>query len=134
MHCKKYDLYLCYLHYSFWHISFIYIYIYPLLLLLTPMATRQTIYSNFKSLLLLSFVIQAAGFGCWVSSCQYMLLTDVLKNVHATQFQRLQTARIEDLEKFLPTYLLEFRYYSCRTTIFGESTKMHLLEHHCSKY
>jgi len=58
---------------------------------------------------------------------------DVPINAYAMQLQRLQTARTEDLLKFLPVYLLKFRYYSCRITVFGKSTKMHSLEHRCSK-
>lgn len=89
---------------------------------------------HFKLILnLLSLVTQVTGFWFGVSSPWHTQLMAALINASATQLQRLQTARIEDLLKFLPVYLLKFRYYSCRITVSGESTKMHSLQRRYSK-
>lgn len=81
----------------------------------------------------LSLVLQVTGFWFGVSPCWHTQLTAALKNASATKPQRPQTARTEDLLKFLPVYLLKFRSYSCRTTVSGESTKTHSLQRRYSK-
>lgn len=113
----------------------IYIIVYcGIVYLLVFMACMLAKDKHFKLILnLLSLVIQVTGFWFGVPSRWHTQCMAALRNASATQPQRLQTARTEDLLKFLPVYLLKFRYYSYRTTVSGESTKMHSLQRHYSK-
>lgn len=113
---------------------YIIVYCRTLYLLAMVMACVLSKDKHFKLILNhLSLVMQVAGFSFGVSPCWHTQVTAALRNASATQPQRLQTARTEDLLKFLPIYLLKSRSYSCRTTVSGESTKTHSLQRRYSK-